>query len=236
MSSHSLTFKMLFNLNQQERDVWISETVNKYLSPCSRVLDVGAGTAPYRQLFEGHSYLTHDFCKYDGVKLGNTRSYGDIDIESDITNIPLDNASMDFILCTEVLEHVPNPIEALREICRLITPGGHLVITTPFTSGLHQTPFHYYAGFSPYWFQHYSEIFSLDLLECSPHGGFFRLMAQELGRVASILETMRYDLNSPEKYDMLLTLANELCQLDPASNNYDFTIGYHVVMRKISKT
>jgi 2-polyprenyl-3-methyl-5-hydroxy-6-metoxy-1,4-benzoquinol methylase len=39
-----------------------------------------------------------------------------IDIISDITSIPVLNYSFDIVLCTEVLEHVPNPVAAIEEM------------------------------------------------------------------------------------------------------------------------
>ena len=42
------------------------------------------------------------------------------DIISDITNIPLKDQSIEHILCSEVFEHLPNPVLALKELSRII--------------------------------------------------------------------------------------------------------------------
>jgi len=63
-----------------------------------------------------------------------------VDVISDITSIPLPDASFDACLCTEVLEHLPHPIEALRELARLLRPGGRLILTAPFCSLTHFSP------------------------------------------------------------------------------------------------
>src|SRR5674476_1266665 len=55
-----------------------------------------------------------------------------IDLVSDITAIPAPDASFDAILCSEVLEHVPEPTHALDEFTRLLKPGGVLILTAPF--------------------------------------------------------------------------------------------------------
>src|SRR5205823_2135164 len=127
---------------------------------------------------------THDFKKYQGEKLGNTREYGQIDYESDIASIPAADNSFDVVLCTEVLEHVPEPIEALREMARLTKPGGRLLLTAPLGSGLHQLPYHFYGGFTPEWYRHFGQKFGLQVREITPNGGFFRLLAQECARVS----------------------------------------------------
>ena len=57
-----------------------------------------------------------------------------LDIVGDITSIPEPDASFDAILCVEVLEHVPDPLAALRELGRLLKPNGQLILTAPFCS------------------------------------------------------------------------------------------------------
>ena len=49
----------------------------------------------------------------------------------------LPSGFFDWIVCTEVLEHVLDPFAAVREIHRLLKPGGHAFITTPFNFRIH---------------------------------------------------------------------------------------------------
>ena len=78
-----------------------------------------------------------------------------IDLVSDITAIPAPDASFDAILCSEVLEHVPEPTHALDEFARLLKPGGKLILTAPFASFVHMAPYHYCNGFCRYWYEHH---------------------------------------------------------------------------------
>ncbi len=98
------------------------------LPPGSRVLDIGAGAAPYRELFSHCCYQTSDLLP------GNNT----VDYICPIDNFPLPNQSLDAILCTEVLEHVPDPLAALKEMRRLLVPGGYLCLTVPFLLGIHE--------------------------------------------------------------------------------------------------
>jgi len=121
------------------------------------LLDVGAGEMPYRKYCSHLRYVTQDFCKYDGVGDSQGVQTGTfdtsvIDIRSDITAIPLPDASQDNILCTEVLEHVLDPVHAIRELSRLLRPAGKLLITVPGTSLLHFSPYHYFTGFKYHFF------------------------------------------------------------------------------------
>ena len=54
--------------------------------------------------------------------------------------IGLDSASFDFIVLTEVLEHLENPILALKECNRLLKKSGTLILTMPFLYGIHGDP------------------------------------------------------------------------------------------------
>jgi len=225
----NLSFSQIFRLNQEDRDGWFKAKVESHIKPGMNVLDVGAGTAPYKSLFEKCRYIAHDFGEYKGIKLGETTEYTDIDIKSDITDIPLPQSCIDLVLCTEVLEHVPNPIDAMKEIFRVLKPDSCAIITAPFTSGSHQRPYHFYAGFSPEWYLFVAKSIGLEILELTPHGGFFRLMAQEFGRVANSLTQFG---STPVQTETLLHVANQMYALDPIIKNYDFSIGYHVVYKK----
>jgi 2-polyprenyl-6-hydroxyphenyl methylase/3-demethylubiquinone-9 3-methyltransferase len=46
-------------------------------------------------------------------------------------DLPFDEASFDVVLSTEVLEHTPDPKRGLRELARVVKPGGTLLVTTP---------------------------------------------------------------------------------------------------------
>ena len=74
-------------------------------------------------------YTAQDFSQYDGkqnnIGLHNLEwTYDSIDIVSDITDIPVKDNSFEAVLCTEVLEHVPDPNRALQELVRVTSVGG----------------------------------------------------------------------------------------------------------------
>lgn len=55
-------------------------------------------------------------------------------IEADIENIPFKDNSFSTVICTEVLEHQPYPQVALREIKRVLNPGGIVIGSVPSKS------------------------------------------------------------------------------------------------------
>lgn len=96
--------------------------------------------------------------KLRGLHTGKWNTSG-VDIVSDITNIPLADCSQDYILCTEVLEHLSEPEKALNEMAKLLKPGGELILTAPFASMTHFAPHFYCAGFSQYFYEYHVRIF-----------------------------------------------------------------------------
>lgn len=234
LNASTLPLDEIQNFNQRCRDRWVREQAAT-LAPGLRVIDVGAGTCPYRQLFAHCEYHTHDFKKYEGVKLGNATEYGQIDYESEITKIPVPDQSFDVVLCTEVLEHVPEPIEAVREMMRILKPGGRLLLTAPLGSGLHQLPFHFYGGYTPEWYRYVAKKFGFAINEISPNGGYFKLLAQECGRLSWTMADHR-NLHGPNA-ELIGKLFGEwlpryLFGLEERKFVEQFTVGYHVALTK----
>lgn len=94
------------------------------------VLDVGVGTWTYpRQLLQ-------DVCHYTTV---DCFEHPNVDVVSDIHSLADAFApnSFDFVLLTDVLEHVQRPWVAVRQMYVVLKPGGTLLLTTPFNFHLH---------------------------------------------------------------------------------------------------
>ena len=104
---------------------------------------------------------------------------------SDITAIPVDDASFDYILCTEVLEHVPDAIAAIREFSRILKPGGTLLTTAPFCSLTHFAPYHF-SGYNHYWWEYHLPKNGFEIETIESNGTWFSFVAQELRRSRTI--------------------------------------------------
>jgi SAM-dependent methyltransferase len=153
------------------RDEWVKALAAQLPAGC-RVLDAGAGASKYRPCFAHCRYETQDFCQYQGELVKYVQP---IDHVCDITRIPLPDASFDAILCTEVLEHVVEPVAVVKEFSRLLKPGGHLWVTTPHGCYVHMEPYHYNNGLTEYWYRHWLPAFGLTLESVSPQGGPARM-------------------------------------------------------------
>ena len=108
-----------------------------------RVLDAGAGKAPFRGLFDHVTYETADFGQVN-------KTYAQLDHVCDLTAIPVPDSSYDLVLCTQVMEHVPDPIAVLREFNRVLKPEGQAWLSAPFFYAEHEKPydFHRFTQFA----------------------------------------------------------------------------------------
>jgi SAM-dependent methyltransferase len=61
------------------------------------------------------------------------------DIKLDVQEMPFDNDTFDVIICNHVLEHVPDDRKALREIFRILRPGGYAILQVPTSYGMEIT-------------------------------------------------------------------------------------------------
>ena len=118
--------------------------LHRTLSECAeslpdgvRILDAGAGHCPYRELFGRAVYESADFCQVD-------RRYGAIDYVCDLKSIPVEAARFDAVVCTQVMEHVPEPQAVIAEFSRVLRPGGALWLSAPLYYEEHERPYDFF--------------------------------------------------------------------------------------------
>lgn len=229
--SHLLAF------NETCRDAWVAAHASQ-LPAGSLVIDVGAGSCPYRNLFSHCEYRSHDFVQLKPGQLRGHENYAKVNYISDICNLPVADSTFDVALCTEVLEHVPEPIRAVREISRVLKSGGKLFLTAPLGSGLHQEPYHFYGGYTPHWYRRFLAEAGFSEITIEPNRGFFSHYGQEGLRFLKMLAPWRSWNNLPWLLLWLLgvpwcllvsLLANLLDRLD---THKGFTVGYHLTAIK----
>jgi SAM-dependent methyltransferase len=219
--------------NARNRERWVEEALRKV--PVGwRILDVGAGEQPYRRFCNHLDYVSQDLGEYDGIGDGVGLQQGSwvvkADIISELTAIPVSDKSFDAIMCTEVLEHVPDPALAIREFSRIIRPGGAVIITAPFVSFTHQAPSHFCSGLSRYWHEWHLAGAGFEIDEIVPNGNYFDFLAQEQRRIAEVAE--RYRAGSPGMPEraatrVMLRWLARLSRKDAGSSEL-LTYGWHV--------
>ncbi len=182
----------MFNVgtnNESVRVEWIEKTLKK-IPPGSKILDAGAGECQFKRFCSHLKYVSQDFGQYTGE--GNvgmqtgTWDNSKLDIISDITAIPVEDASFDAVMCTEVLEHVPDPVAALKEMNRILKPGGHLLITAPFASLTHFAPYHFASGLSRFFYEHHLGKLGYNIADMKMNGNYFEYLGQEVRRIKNV--------------------------------------------------
>lgn len=157
-----------------------------------RLLDVGCGKMPYKDLIMKGTAVR----EYVGLDLETAILY---DLKStphfrwDGRNMPFEGGNFDCAIATEVLEHCPNPEMVLKEIQRVLKPGGYFFFTVPFLWNLHEVPHDEYR-YTPFSLQRHLEHSGFQDVEIIATGGWHASMAQMLGlwvRRSPMKETKR---------------------------------------------
>lgn len=177
--------------NAEYRHEWIKKELAK-LPKGSCILDAGAGNMRYKKYCGHLQYKAQDFGQYDPYSEGKWHSRS-VDIICDITSIPLENESQDCVLCTEVLEHVKEPIAVIKEFSRLLRKGGVLLLTVPFCCPTHMEPFFFSNGFSKFWYEVHLKEQGFKIEEIVSIGNWFSYVAQELERFPEICKKYGID-------------------------------------------
>jgi SAM-dependent methyltransferase len=122
---------------------WAAKTALERLGiECPKVLDIGCGQKPYRDLFTRAQHWGMDHGIVDTSP----------DFVGDALHLPLRDQSVDIVFATQVIEHVSNPHMMVRECSRVLRPNGFLILSGPFFWPLHEEPYDFFR-FTKYGFE-----------------------------------------------------------------------------------
>ena len=194
------------------------------------MLDIGCGTRRYEPIFAGsvESYIGLDWPEFADRALP--------DVIGDAMRIPLRSASIDTVLATELMEHLPSPYGFLMEVARVLREQGTLILSVPFMEPLHEEPRDYYR-FTPFSLRLLLEEHGFTIRQIWTKGGWWSVV------LGSFVNQALYNWASPldeagHRHSGLLTiLVLPLCamaqwlayQLDRLFYSQKYTLGYTVV-------
>ena len=154
---------------------FVEETAGA-LAPGSSVLDAGAGECVYKRFFSHCDYRAID------LAVGEEKwNYGNLDYVGPLHDMPIPSDSFDAVLCTQVLEHAEWPRESVKEMYRVLKPGGRLFITVPMSQGEHQIPYDFFR-YTSYGLRSMCRHAGFGAVEVRPFGGLLTRWAYELPR------------------------------------------------------
>ena len=138
----------------------------------ARVLDAGAGEGQYAHHFARQRYVGVDLAIGDV-----TWNYRSLDAIADLNALPFAETSFDAALNVVTLEHLREPLLALREIARVLKPGGLLLLAAPHEWEVHQSP-HDFFRYTRHGLEHLFKQAGFDVASITPAGGYFRLLSR----------------------------------------------------------
>jgi len=228
--------KLILNYfdSQSIRDLFIKKELSK-LPDGTVLLDAGCGSQPYKQYCKHLKYMTQDFGQFnkdeligfaDGAGGSSGYKYGEIDYLGEIWRIDEKDGYFDVILCTEVFEHIPYPVETINEFSRLLKKDGTLILTAPSNCLRHMDPFFFYTGFTNRWYEKVLSDSNFKIEKIEQVGDYYKWMAVEIGRAAHHHNILAKILLLPAFLYFFFKKSN-------SKSKNTLCLGYHVVAKRI---
>lgn len=201
------------------------------LPPGAVVLDVGAGDAPYRELFAHCEYVTTDW-----TESGHEQAI-EVDLVASADALPIADAAADAVLLTQVLEHVSEPEVVLQEMARVLHPEGRLFLTVPFAWELHELP-HDYWRFTPASLTRLLESAGFHELAIEPRTDCFTTLAQLLRNAGWAIGRASdgRDGEREQAATLLIELGDRLARLAPLDVDRVLPLGFTVTARRAASS
>ena len=119
------------------RKLFSRELLQANINHDARVLDVGTSTGTNLRMLRalGFRRVTGIDCSEEAIAFCHAKGLGPVQL-GDICALPFPDDSFDLVLATDVIEHVDDDARALREVLRVLRPGGKALITVPAFSSL----------------------------------------------------------------------------------------------------
>lgn len=161
-------------------------TLAAALPPGSLVLDAGSAEQAYRGLFSHCQYESADFEKVD-------KYYAKSTYVCDLASIPVEDDRFDMILFSQVMEHLMRPRDVLKELRRVLKPGGTMFLSAPLFYEEHEQPYDFYR-YTQFAWRHLLDEAGLELKSLEWMEGYLGCVAYQLETASRYLPTRSADL------------------------------------------
>lgn len=95
-----------------------------------RILDIGCGTGGNLAMLGRHGAATGVEFSETAARFARERTGSDV-LWGPAEAVPIEEGDFSLVTMLDVLEHLDDEAPALAEVCRLLTPGGRLLVTVP---------------------------------------------------------------------------------------------------------
>jgi len=130
------------------------------------VLDIGCGSRPF------YKSIKNQINSYTGIDLINEKDLKKIDVQAVADSLPFRNNSFDFIIFTQVIEHLEEPSQALDEAFRVLRKSGKVILAWPFLFPIHEYPRDFYR-YTDMLIKHLANKSGFQVTEIVPVSGFW---------------------------------------------------------------
>lgn len=192
------------------------------------LIDLGCGKAP---LFGVYRDKVDEVTCVDWPHSPHGISF--LDYACDLNEkLPFSDACFDSILLSDVLEHLWNPSFLWSEMNRMLKPGGHILLNTPFFYWLHEEPFDYYR-YTTHAMRRFATEQQLEVVILEPIGGAVEVILDVLSKnIFYAIPLVGSPLTSSLQYVASIWLRSALGRACRNRTCNKFPLGYAMVARK----
>jgi SAM-dependent methyltransferase len=199
-----------------------------------RLLDIGCGSKPYVPIFNG---MVDQYLGIDLPPMVSSFIVDHADCYASVLDLPFRAGTIDTVLTTQVLEHVPEPDMVFSEVYRVLKKNGVMIATAPQTWGLHGEPADYYR-FTKYGLSYLAQKNGLKVEAIAARGGFFVMVGQL--RSSLVFKALCVRRDGRRRSIALIAMVCVICSIiqmlafvfDRLAPDHTNTLGYGMVARK----
>ncbi len=192
-----------------------------------KLLDLGCGNVPLYDAYKEH--ITENIC----VDWENTLHKNEyLDFECDLTqDLPFSNEEFDTIILSDVLEHIPQPEIIWKELSRILSKKGTILINVPFYYWLHERPYDYYR-YTEFSLKRFIDNSGLRLIQLESTGGSPEIIADILAKHFQFIPVIGKPLARAIQHITMLFVRTTLGRKISKKTAEAFPFGYFLIATK----